>query len=89
MRGLENLHGLEIAHLGLRSHNILLEKEGQAKIASVGLGSWRTPAALWPPLRAPPCGQRLSRPMARWGLDLCLRVIIPQAAVMPQKMVFA
>ena len=38
LHGLEYLHGLEIAHLGLRSHDILLDKEGQAKIGSVGLG---------------------------------------------------
>ena len=40
LQGLEYLHGLGIAHLGLTSHNIMLDKEGQAKIANVGLGKF-------------------------------------------------
>lgn len=38
LHGLEYLHGLGIAHLGLKSPDIMLDKEGQAKIATVGLG---------------------------------------------------
>lgn len=54
LQGLEYLHGLGIAHLGLTSHNVMLDKEGQAKIANVGLGKFVSAYGTLPTAAGPP-----------------------------------